>query len=102
MSMIGNYSYATQILIDEEVSQNPLYNPNTTEHNAINEYNEKVNNIFKRKEPINPNQPKCPTCGSTNVSKISALSKATGAFAFGLFSNTARSQFKCKNCGYKW
>lgn len=48
------------------------------------------------------NKPKCPTCGSTNVKKISTVSKVAGASMFGLFSKTARSQFKCGNCGYKW
>lgn len=48
------------------------------------------------------NKPKCPTCNSTNVKKISTMSKVTGATMFGLFSKTARSQFQCNNCGYKW
>ncbi len=48
------------------------------------------------------NHPKCPTCGSTNVKKISVTSKAVGAGLFGLFSKTAKSQFECENCGYKW
>lgn len=48
------------------------------------------------------NIPKCPTCGSTNIEKISLTSKAIGAGLFGIFSKTARSQFKCNNCGYKW
>lgn len=47
-------------------------------------------------------QPHCPTCGSTNVKRISAASKVAGAYAFGLFSKTAKSQFKCGDCGYKW
>ena len=101
MNMVGNYSYARQILIDEEISQNPLYNPNTTEDNAVNEFNEKINNIFEKKES-SKNIPKCPTCGSTDINKISAVSKVAGAATFGLFSKTARSQFKCNNCGYKW
>lgn len=46
--------------------------------------------------------PKCPTCQSANISKISTTSKVAGAAMFGLFSKTARSQFKCNNCGYKW
>ena len=49
-----------------------------------------------------PNTPKCPTCNSTNIKKISSLSRAAHGYAFGLFSKTARSQFECKNCGYKW
>ena len=48
------------------------------------------------------NIPHCPTCGSTNIKKISATSKVVGAGLFGLFSKTARSQFECKDCGYKW
>ncbi len=55
-----------------------------------------------RRERIEASKPKCPTCGSTNISKISATSKALGAIGFGLLSKTAKSQFKCKNCGYKW
>ena len=45
---------------------------------------------------------RCPTCNSTKVNKISATSKVVGASMFGLFSKTARSQFKCERCGYKW
>lgn len=48
------------------------------------------------------NKPKCPTCGSTRVKKISTTSKVAGAAMFGLLSKTARSQFKCEQCGYKW
>ena len=45
---------------------------------------------------------RCPTCNSTKVKKISATSKVVVASMFGLFSKTARSQFKCERCGYKW
>ncbi len=48
------------------------------------------------------NRPKCPTCNSTNIKKISSFSKVAGASMFGLLSKTARSQFQCNNCGYKW
>ena len=48
------------------------------------------------------NKPKCPTCSSTNVKKILGTAKVAGVAMFGLFSKTARSQFKCENCGYKW
>ena len=64
---------------------------------------------FHNEEPITTisspkeqNIPKCPTCGSTNVHKISGVKKALHGYAFGLFSKTARSQFECNNCGYKW
>lgn len=44
----------------------------------------------------------CPTCNSTKVKRISGTAKVAGVAMFGLFSKTARSQFKCENCGYKW
>lgn len=46
--------------------------------------------------------PHCPTCNSTNVQKISTTKKLAGAIGFGLLSKTAKSQFECKDCGYKW
>lgn len=54
------------------------------------------------KQIKNDNTPKCPTCGSTNIRKISATKKIGGALGFGIFSKTARSQFECLNCKYKW
>lgn len=47
-------------------------------------------------------QPKCPTCGSPNVHDISNIDRGVHALIWGLFSKTARSQFECDNCGYKW
>ena len=64
------------------------YHPTTQQQ----ESNKKVENNILR----------CPTCNSTKVKKISATSKVIGASMFGLFSKTARSQFKCEHCGYKW
>lgn len=86
---------------------------------VFNEYKDRIYAESKRIENENPltsqqiahnnmvareslNKPKCPTCSSTKVKRISGTAKVTGAVAFGLFSKTARSQFKCENCGYKW
>ena len=46
--------------------------------------------------------PQCPTCNSYSVKKISGIKRAAYGSMFGLFSKTAKSQFECKNCGYKW
>lgn len=62
----------------------------------------KVNKYLDNIHKENLNVPTCPTCSSTNITKVSTTSKVAGAVAFGLFSKTARSQFKCNNCGYKW
>lgn len=48
------------------------------------------------------NKPKCPTCGSTNIESINAVTRGAALGLFGLASKTARSQFRCKSCGYKW
>lgn len=61
--------------------------------------------ILKQQESnkkVENNILRCPTCNSTKVKKISTTSKVIGASMFGLFSKTARSQFKCEQCGYKW
>ncbi|MCF2679789.1 hypothetical protein JQM69_03580 [Faecalicatena contorta] len=75
----------------------------------MNEEKERKQKDFSSQEsqqlqqPIQPqNIPKCPTCGSTNIRKISTTRKVAGAMGFGFLSKTAKSQFECKNCGYKW
>ncbi len=102
------------VLTELEISKNPQYNPNTTEHNAIEEYEEERRRVRQevladeqrreeeRRRQAEANIPRCPTCGSTDLEKISDLKKATHWLAFGLLSKTARSQFRCKKCGYKW
>lgn len=71
---------------------------------GVNSVSEKeyYKNIQAQSESLSKPVPKCPTCSSTNIQKVSGTAKVAGALAFGLFSKTARSQFKCLNCGYKW
>ncbi len=90
----------------EEAKTNPLFDEKIAEK-SFQKWKQQSqrdnNNYFKNvSQSKQDNIPKCPTCGSTNISKISAVSKVAGAATFGLFSKTARSQFKCNNCGYKW
>lgn len=71
--------------------------------NDIIEYQLKLSQFKQQiEQQENINTPKCPTCGSTNIKKISTTAKVGGAVMFGLFSKTAKSQFKCNKCGYKW
>ncbi len=65
-------------------------NNSQTTHNANNSNQNKINT------------PKCPTCQSTNIKSISGTKRAVHGYAFGLYSKTARSQFECSDCGYKW
>ena len=50
----------------------------------------------------NDTTPKCPTCGSTNLSKVSTMSKAGSVFMFGLLSQKVKKTWHCDNCGYEW
>lgn len=97
---IGITDVAKSIFLEEEVKTNPLYNEESVERRKEHEYNRTLRNAFRN--TVDTNKPKCPTCGSTNIKKISSASKVAGAALFGLFSKTARSQFCCGNCGYKW
>ena len=51
---------------------------------------------------ITENMPHCPICGSMQVQKISGLNRVVHGATFGILSRTARSQFECKSCGYKF
>ena len=63
---------------------------------------QEIPKVLYLKSKQNNNQLKCPTCGSDKIKKISVSAKIGGAMMFGIFSKTAKSQFKCEKCGYKW
>lgn len=48
------------------------------------------------------NVPKCPTCGSTKISKIGYLDRATSVGFWGLGSRKLGKTMKCNNCGHMW
>ena len=72
------------------------------DYEDIKEIGKQIGELSKLIKPTPSNLPTCPTCGSTNIQKISGLNRAAHGYMFGLFSKTAKSQFCCKNCGYKW
>ena len=102
---LGRYAFlGYQILFEEEVVNNPLYNPEAHERSE-----EIYNQRFKEStfDPLKYNSeyqnlPKCPTCSSTNIKKLSFANRYLHYRAIGFLSKTARSQFVCNNCGYKW
>lgn len=49
-----------------------------------------------------PNTPKCPICQSTDVQKLSTMSKVLGVGLLGFASKTVGKTYKCNNCGYYW
>ncbi len=102
MIYVNKTSGDWRALLTEEISENPLFDQNKYQHRLDLEKKIANRNRLATSCSSNKNKPKCPTCGSTNITKISTTSKVAGAVAFGLFSKTAKSQFKCNNCGYKW
>ena len=50
-------------------------------------------------KPKEENKVHCPYCNSTNVNKISGLSKAGSIAMFGIFSRKAHKQWHCNSCG---
>lgn len=70
---------------------------------ALRQINKTLDDIGKGKyREENQHIPKCPLCQSPNIKQISAAKRAVHGYAFGLFSNTARSQWECLNCGNKF
>ncbi len=48
------------------------------------------------------NKPKCPTCNSTNIKKISGLSKVGSVAMWGILSRKVHKQWHCNSCGSEW
>lgn len=48
------------------------------------------------------NIPKCPTCHSTDIKKISAMSKAGSVALWGIFSQKVKKQWHCNSCDSEW
>lgn len=89
--------------IENIVKASPNFDPKCWDRReAFIEIQKRNSELLESDKIKQANAPKCPTCSSTSVKKISTMSKVAGASMFGLFSKTARSQFKCENCGYKW
>ena len=49
-------------------------------------------------KPKEDNEVHCPYCNSTNVNKISGLSKASSVAMFGIFSRKVHKQWHCNSC----
>lgn len=98
--LYGHPANIFNILREREVFNNPHFSQEAYDK-ARDISRQNAMNIIKNTNN-NSNIPKCPTCQSTKIKKISATKKVAHGLTFGLFSKTARSQFECCNCGYKW
>lgn len=75
--------------------------------NDIIEYNLKMSQfrtqVNQQKQQQESSVPKCPTCGSTNLKKISGLSKAGSVALWGVFAAGRTSKtWHCNKCGAEW
>ena len=105
IDQFGTSNHWRELFYKEELYNLPTFDREKHQHMLTEQAARDKRKAERAANPIpayTPPKPKCPTCGSTNIQKISDLRKAGGAIMFGLLSTTARSQFECKNCGYKW
>ena len=57
-------------------------------------------NQVKQQEAVElQNIPHCPICNSTNIKKISGMSKAKSVAVWGIFSRKVHKQWYCNDCG---
>ena len=69
------------------------------------EYNgENMEELKAKQRAIQASKPKCPMCGSTNISKISTLSRASSVIGFGILSKKIGKHWQCNNpkCKHMW
>lgn len=72
------------------------------EKNII-EYQLKMSQFKNQYEQLNnENIPRCPTCGSTDIKKITGISKVGSVAIWGLFSRKVHKQWHCNSCGSEW
>lgn len=105
ISTIPDGGWVKAVSTDENFmkAMTELYENDPIEYQLkISQFKANLQQQESNKKVEEDNTLRCPTCNSTKVKKISATSKVVGASMFGLFSKTARSQFKCERCGYKW
>ena len=86
--------------IEEVVKKSPRFNQELFDKRRKNfaEYQQRE----QMRKYSQTNAPKCITCGSTNIKKISGLSKAGSVALWGIFSQKVKKQFHCNSCGYEW
>ena len=108
----GDVSHWKEIFVAKELSKNPQFNKNEYLNSCERQKQRDEHKKFREEHPerfehkpksvVDNPQPHCPTCNSTNVHKISDLRRGVHAAMWGLLSTTAKCQYECKNCGYKW
>lgn len=104
-SSIDDFQFAMeQKVIKEYISKLPTFDEyamyDRLEKKRIQKEQAARNAQRRREEEAK--KPHCPTCNSTNIKKISGLSKAGSVALFGLFSQKVKKQWHCNSCGSEW
>ena len=96
-----------QQFIDEYIKTSPEFDQYLFDHREeilarkSTEFNAKIEHgkaILKEQSRV----PKCPSCGSSNVSKIGAVSRAVSVTLLSFASSKIAKTHKCNNCGTTW
>lgn len=107
--LVEEYAYITLISEDRdfidamiELKQKDIieFKTKIAQFRAQVEQMNAAENVKKAEETT----PKCPMCGSTNISKLSTLSRASSIIGFGILSKKIGKQWKCNNpkCNHMW
>ncbi|MEY8339588.1 hypothetical protein AALB16_16535 [Lachnospiraceae bacterium 62-35] len=84
-------------------AMNDLKEKDIIEYNLkMGQFKTQAQQIQQLDEQQENNLPKCPTCGSTNLKRISGLSKAGSVAMWGFLSQKVKKTYHCNKCGYEW
>lgn len=86
--------------INEYIKSSPEFDQYRFDHRDQDMFEQRM--AYRAAISKQSNTPKCPTCGSTNLSKVSTMSKAGSVFMWGLFSQKVKKTWHCNNCKYEW
>ena len=93
--------------INEYIKSSPEFDQYLFDHRDEDLFNRRMENwaelehgkaILEEKNRV----PKCPSCGSSNISKIGAVSRVVSTSFLGLASSKIGKTHKCNNCGTTW
>ena len=102
ISTIPDGGWVKAVSTDENFmkAMTELYENDPIEYQLkISQFKANLKQQVSNKKVEEDNKVHCPYCNSTNVNKISGLSKAGSIAMFGIFSRKAHKQWHCNNCG---
>lgn len=112
---IGHTTYDLSFVLDDQIStRDKIFKVHQLANIEIKESMYLVGDIYSEygipdsittKADVienNCHMPHCPTCGSSNLSKVSTLSKIMDSAVWGFGGRQRYKTYHCNNCGYEW